>query len=188
MWHPYVKHIISWTDGYSYILGSCTADDMKKSDSFSIRIDKNDFFDKEGTIINEGKFLVTAVHEYGHALTLNAGQIEVSEITDTSHYNEISLYKEDSYMKAFYDKFYADGKQRDFYEYPEDYVSNYAGTAGMFEDIAECFMQFVIGGKPEGESLAADKIKFFYSYPEMVELRNYIRCNFGYPTEINHNK
>lgn len=185
---PYVKHIISWTDGYSYILGSCTADDMKKSDSFSIRIDKNDFFDKEGTIINEGKFLVTAVHEYGHALTLNAGQIEVSEITDTSHYNEISLYKEDSYMKAFYDKFYADGKQRDFYEYPEDYVSNYAGTAGMFEDIAECFMQFVIGSKPEGESLAAEKIKFFYSYPEMVELRNYIRCNFGYPTEINHNK
>lgn len=72
---PYVKQIISWTDGYSYLLGSCTADDPKISDVFSVRIDCYDFFDSEGNILDTGKMLATMVHEYGHALTLNAGQL-----------------------------------------------------------------------------------------------------------------
>ena len=177
---PYVKQIISWTDGYSYVLGSCTADDLTKSDRFSIRIDKNDFFDHDGTMISESKFLATAVHEYGHALTLNESQMNVSLLTETANYNDITLYQENSYMKAFYDKFYADGKQRDFYEYPEDFVNEYAGTSGIFEDIAESFMQFVFSEKQESDSLAAQKINFFYDYSELVTVRDYIRQNFDY--------
>lgn len=177
---PYVKQVISWTDGYSYVLGSCTADDLTKSDSFSIRIDKNDFFNHDGTMISESKFLATAVHEYGHALTLNESQMNVLLLTETANYNDITLYQENSYMKAFYDKFYADGKQRDFYEYPEDFVNEYAGTSGIFEDIAESFMQFVFSEKQEDDSLAAQKINFFYDYSELVTARDYIRQNFDY--------
>ena len=178
---PYVKNIISWTDGYSYVLGSCSADEIQKSDSFSIRMDKNDFFDVDGNLKNEGKFLATGVHEYAHALTLNADQLNApSEMEDTADYNDISLYKEDSYMKAFYDQFYADGKQREFYENPEDYVSDYAGLSSIFEDIAESFMQFVLSDRQDGDSLAAAKINFFYDYPEMTAKRDYIRQNFGY--------
>lgn len=182
---PYITSVISWTDGYSYVLGSCMADDIAKSDSFSIRIDKNDFFNADGTMINESKYLATAIHEYGHALTLNESQMNTDLLTDYADYNDMTLYKDDSYMKAFYDQFYADGKQRDFYENPEDYVSDYAGTAGVFEDIAESFMQFVIGDRQEGDSLAAQKINFFYDYSAMTEARNYIRQNFGYSVEVN---
>ena len=177
---PYMGDVISWTDGYSYVLGSCTADEITESDRFSIRIDKNDFFNSDGTMKDTGKFLATAVHEYGHELTLNKDQMDVSKLTDTADYNDISLYQDSSYMKAFYDAFYADGKARDFYTYPEDYVSEYAGTAGMFEDIAESFMQFVVSEKQTGDTLAAAKVNFFYDYPELMEIRDYIRSNFGY--------
>lgn len=176
----YVKNVISWTDGYSYVLGSCTADDMMKSDSFSVRIDKNDFFNADGSFVDESKFLATAVHEYGHALTLNAGQLQLDSLSETASYADMDIYREDSYMRAFYDAFYAEGKQRDFYEHPEDFVNEYAGTGGVFEDIAECFMQFVIGSRQEGDSLAAQKINFFYGYPEMTAAREHIRASFGY--------
>lgn len=178
---PYVKNIVSWTDGYSYVLGFCTADEVQKSDSFSIRIDKNDFFDADGNFRNVGNFLVTAVHEYAHALTLNADQlVSPADMEDTADYNDISLYKDTSYMKAFYDQFYADDKQREFYDNPEDYVSDYAGLSGIFEDIAESFMQFVLSDRQDGDSLAAAKINFFYDYLEMTSKRDYIRQNFGY--------
>lgn len=179
----YVKNVISWTDGYSYVLGSCTADDISKSDSFSIRMDKFDFFNADGSCKDESKFLATAIHEYGHALTLNDGQLQPEMCGDTMNYSDIAVYQDTSYTKAFYDRFYADGRQRDFYTYPEDYVNEYAGTAGVHEDIAECFMQFVIGERQTGDSFAAQKINFFYDYPEMTQIRAYIRENYGYPME-----
>lgn len=181
----YVKSVVSWTDGYSYVLGSCTADEVAKSDSFTVRIDKFDFFNADGSFRDESKFLATAVHEYGHALTLNEGQLNLELLSDTVSYNDMSIFREDSYLMAFYNRFYAEGKQRDFYAYPEDYVNEYAGTAGAFEDIAECFMQFVIGERQDGDTLAAQKINFFYDYPEMIQARNHIRQNFGYAIEVN---
>lgn len=64
-------------------------------------------------------------------------------------------------------------------------MNEYAGTGGVSEDIAECFMQFVISQRQSGDSLAAQKINFFYDYPEMVEARNSIRQSFGYSVEVN---
>ncbi len=180
---PYIGRLISWTDGYSYILGTCSAQDEMTADSFDIRIDKYDFFDEEGNCLDVYKMLATMVHEYGHALTLNAGQIEVSVLEEGFSYNDISIYKEDSYMKAYYDRFYEGEKCREYAFYPEDYVDEYAGESGIYEDIAETFMVFVTGSEPDEASVAAEKIRFFYEYPELVGIRQYIRDNFGYPEE-----
>lgn len=176
---PYVQHILSWTDGYGYVLGSCTADDVTRSDSFSIRMDKNDFFAADGTALNEEKFVSTLVHEYGHALTLNASQLDLSRMADTVSYRDLSLYREDSLMKAFYDRFYADGRQRDHAAHPEDYVSEYAGTAGIHEDIADTFKHFVLQPRPTGGSIAEQKIAFFYEYASMVAVRSSLRDGLG---------
>ena len=176
----YIKNIASWTDGYSYILGTCSADDMDTLDEFTIRMDRNDFYDKDGNVIDEGKLLATMVHEYGHSIMMNSGQIDVSKLEDFPDYNDISIYKEDAYTKAFYDKFY-NGDERSFSEYPGDYVDDYAGGAQISEDIAESFMVFVTSNKAKGDSIAAKKVNFFYDYPELVKIRDYIRGNFGYP-------
>ncbi len=180
---PYISRLISWTDGYSYILGTCSAQDEMTADSFDIRIDKYDFFDEDGNCPDVYKMLATMVHEYGHALTLNADQIEVSALEEGFSYNDISIYKEDSYMKAYYDRFYEGEKRREYAFYPEDYVDEYAGESGIYEDIAETFMVFVTSSEPDEASVAAEKIRFFYEYPELAEIREYIRDNFGYPEE-----
>lgn len=171
----YVRSVVSWTDGYGYVVGSCLADDMSRSDSFTIRMDRYDFFEDDGTLKKADKFVSTVIHEYAHALTLNESQMNTALMYDTISYQDISLYRADSYMQAFYDRFYAPG-QRLWKEHPEDYVSQYAGTAGIHEDIAESFLHFVTQDRPgEESSLAAQKLLFFYDYPELVEIRDVIR-------------
>ena len=62
----------------------------------------------------------------------------------------------------------------DFYEVHQDqFLSDYAATSPA-EDIAEAWAFFVLSPKPELNSIANEKILFFYEYPELVELRTQI--------------
>lgn len=62
----------------------------------------------------------------------------------------------------------------EFYEVHQDqFVSEYASTSPV-EDIAESWAFFVLSPKPELNSIANEKILFFYEYPELVELRTKI--------------
>jgi hypothetical protein len=65
----------------------------------------------------------------------------------------------------------------DFYEtYEDQFLTEYAATSPM-EDIAESWTFFVLSPKPELNSIANEKILFFYEYPELVELRTQILKN-----------
>ncbi len=81
-------------------------------------------------------------------------------------FNEIEMIADDElYYQAL----------NDFYlKYQNQFVTDYAVT-NPAEDIAESFMMFVVGDKPEGNSIADQKVKFFYKYPELVDIRDYIR-------------
>lgn len=99
-----------------------------------------------------------------------------------------------SYINQFFNKFWADDYYNEFqdvlwaetddeyydnlyafYETREDqFVTEYAGT-NPGEDIAESFTYFVLQDKPTGNSIAEQKILFFYDYPAMVAMRNHIR-------------
>ncbi len=60
---------------------------------------------------------------------------------------------------------------KDFYRmYRDQFLSNYAATSPL-EDIAESWAFFVLSPKPELNSIANEKILFFYEYPELVERR-----------------
>ena len=54
-------------------------------------------------------------------------------------------------------------------------MTDYAAT-NPGEDIAESWTHFVINDKPSGDSIADQKVRFFYDYPELVELRDKIRA------------
>lgn len=72
----------------------------------------------------------------------------------------------------------------EFYEKHEDqFVSDYAVT-NPAEDIAETWTHFVFTPKPEGDTIADQKVLFFYEYPELVNLREEIlsRLCTAYPT------
>ena len=59
----------------------------------------------------------------------------------------------------------------DFYNtYQDQFLTDYAPTSPA-EDIAESWAFFVLSPKPEMNSIANEKILFFYEYPELVQLR-----------------
>jgi hypothetical protein len=98
----------------------------------------------------------------------------------------------DSYVNRFFQRFWPDiydewkliyeeddpdrldTKLTAFYEeYPDQFVTDYAVTDPS-EDIAESFMYFIFTPQPAGETIADQKVLFFYEYPELVALRGEI--------------
>jgi hypothetical protein len=94
-----------------------------------------------------------------------------------------------SYINLFFDRFWKDVYQEwsaidrmeddgrkdikldAFYrKYRDHFVDSYAVTSPV-EDIAETWAFFVLAPRPVGTSEADQKLRFFYGYPELVNLR-----------------
>lgn len=141
----------------------------------------------------------TLIHEYGHVLTLNNRQVpfDLEASLDDAAYEESAnacprfftgegCANGNSYINAFFDQFWADIYD-ELPQDPEDYdaldafyqthqdrfVTDYAAT-NPGEDIAESWTHFVLNDKPSGNSIADQKVQFFYDYPELVTLRDKI--------------
>lgn len=103
--------------------------------------------------------------------------------------------KADSYMNAFYNQFWTgiyaewdeinlidDEDARDealddfYYKYEDQFLTDYSATHPA-EDIAEAFGFFIFATQPDGDTIAEQKILFFYQYPELVQLRQEILAN-----------
>lgn len=193
-----------FTDGYSNTLAAVDQTPQDLSD-WMLEVDIADLKDKDALIF-------TMIHEYAHLLTLNATQVtpdpdtvkdpinlklqrEKAATCDT-YYTGTGCSHEDSYIQAFYTRFWTDiydewaeidelqyGKDDlvpyynalyDFYlTHQDQFVGDYAVTHPA-EDIAESFTHFVFSPKPMGNSIKEQKIAFFYEYPELVELREHI--------------
>lgn len=101
----------------------------------------------------------------------------------------------DSYINSFYNQFWAtiheewnkinlEKDNKDYYDkldafymkYQDQFVTDYAPT-NPEEDIAEAWAFFVLGPKPADNSIADEKVLFFYQYPELVKLRTQILGN-----------
>jgi hypothetical protein len=95
----------------------------------------------------------------------------------------------ESYINAFFERFWIDRYDEwleidaeededrrlelleQFYQdYQDEFVTDYAAT-NPEEDIAEAWTQFVLQPKPAGDTIAEQKLLFFYDYPELVRLR-----------------
>lgn len=68
----------------------------------------------------------------------------------------------DDFVTRFYDK------------YPDRFVSEYAAT-NPGEDIAESFAFFVLQEKPTGDSIAEQKVLFFYEFEPLIQMRTHMR-------------
>ena len=83
-------------------------------------------------------------------------------------WNEINLEEDDDIYYEKLDEFY--------YKYEDQFVTSYAAT-NPEEDIAEAWAFFVFSPQPAGDTLAEEKVLFFYQYPELVKLRANILKN-----------
>ncbi len=140
----------------------------------------------------EKEVVFTLIHEFSHILTLNKAQMqELGEECTTLDLNEWCLNKK-SYLNSFYDTFWKgkfsindesdeDIAEKNYTKNPEAFVSPYAAT-NPTEDIAESFANFVFNKEPQNtqhikNQIKNQKIAFFYTYPELVKIRNDIRKN-----------
>jgi len=86
----------------------------------------------------------------------------------SEEWNQVNLEEDDDAYYEALDAFYA--------KYADQFVTDYAAT-NPEEDIAESWTFFVLSPEPEGNTIADQKILFFYRYPELVELRTEILKN-----------
>ncbi len=134
------------------------------------------------------EFAYVTIHEFGHVLTLSDEQVAVGDDGNCSTYftGEGCSFRE-SYINALYELGWKDIAQEHqniqtfeeseaFYgKYEDRFVTDYAAT-NPGEDAAEVFAVFITqDDKPTGTSIADQKVRLMYNYPELVELRNTIR-------------
>ena len=199
----FLSRFIINTDGEEGSLASIYLDD---SYVWELYIDPADAL-RNGTLFDPQDFTYTLVHEFAHLLTLNESQVDYSVFYEdecsTHLLSEGCLYKEAYFAKYFsefwegdmYDEWYmfVDGESEDnvelFYnDYTDEFVTEYAATDPT-EDIAESFAHFVLLDMPtQAETIAEDKLLFFYDFHELVFMRDTIRQNIEqkYPSFFSH--
>ena len=149
--------------------------------------------------MNQKEQQYTLIHEFGHILTLNNRQVpfDAEAATDDIAYEEAAnacprfftgegCSNANSYINAFFQQFWADiynelpqdpqdydAVDAFYNQYQDRFVTDYAAT-NPGEDIAESWTHFVLNERPTGNSIADQKVQFFYDYPELVTLRDQI--------------
>jgi hypothetical protein len=176
-----LDQFIIFTDGMDNFTGA--VDEGSTPDTWSFQAD---ILDSQ----NFATLSTTLVHEFGHMVTLSSDQIDYGASSCKNYSTSDGCSVENSYINTFFISFWSnnykewkkdaklteDGEVDEdgvyaFYEkYPDQFVSDYAAT-NPSEDMAESWTYFVYSDKPQDDSIASQKILFFYQYPELVELR-----------------
>ena len=170
-----------FTDGTSNVLAYTSpmeADGVTDNTRFSLSIDYYDVYDENGEKRDWSKLTYTILHEYGHVLLEDETQVDLTVGSST---HDPAGFVAGSFRKAFYDAFWAslgDTGVDDYDQNPTRYVSRY-GANYFHEDIADTFAVFVLGGEPQGNTVAEEKLRFFWADPDMTALRTVIRQNLG---------
>lgn len=172
-----------FSDGYSNVLAYTSPlrseDGTTDNTRFSVNIDYYDVYDEDGTPRDWSKLTYTILHEYGHVLLEDETQIDLHVGADT---HDPAGFISGSFRANFYDAFWraidTGTGVNDYEQNPTHYVSRY-GANYFHEDIADTFAVFVLGAKPEGDTIAEQKLLFFWNDADMVTLRQEIRQNLG---------
>ncbi len=117
-----------------------------------------------------------------------------------TYFSSEGCTKPDSYLNQFFQRFwvkiysswqkinaeknsavYNEELAKFYMEHQSDFVTPYAVTSPE-EDIAESWAHFLFGPKPSGDSIANQKLLFFYGFSNLVQLREQIVngiCNYS---------
>ena len=200
---PQLAEFTIFTDGENNTLAAVaqTYDDVELWGLELDYADTQDYYYLSFTLVHEFAHLFTlAPSQVSPSIAIfnnpDDNDIYLDEISACSNYFPgEGCSNTDSYINQFYDQFWFDiydewneinleededlyyEKLDDFYyKYEDQFLTDYAAT-NPAEDIAESFGFFVFSEKPAGNTIAEQKILFFYQYPELIELRTEILNN-----------
>lgn len=129
---------------------------------------------------------VALIHELGHLVSLGPG--EVLPATDPSVRDNCATYFSvegcavaGGVFDRFVDEFWPSAFETDeaagearYATARDSFVTRYAAS-NPGEDLAETFVFFVYRLRPTGPTVAEDKIRLLWEFPELVELREALR-------------
>ncbi len=196
----FVSNYLVFTDGKN---GTLAAVEQTQTDPYAwmIEIDPEDTADMQDftfTLIHEYGHLLTLNSEQvkvDEAVFYNPEDDNAyfdAEDNCTTYFTGEGCANSSSYFYLFYDEYWTDIYNEwldiemieDDYAYydaldefwagrEDEFVTEYAMT-NPGEDIAESWAVFVTHPKPAGNTIAEEKVLFFYQFPELVELRSEI--------------
>ncbi|MGI9648506.1 MAG: hypothetical protein ACR2OI_08310 [Acidimicrobiia bacterium] len=135
---------------------------------------------------------VALIHELGHLASLGPGQI-LPDTDPSVRDNCVTYFSVEgcAIPGGLFDRFVAEfwdlesgwdsgshASEQRFQNDRDSYVTGYAAT-NPGEDIAETFVFFVYRLRPTGPTIAEDKIRLLWEFPDLVELRETLRRNLG---------
>jgi len=196
------QHIVSlrlFTDGIANELGGISPLN-KQNTQWEIDIDTYDFNFKNTHPSHILLYSHTIIHEFGHLLTLNPKQVELTSDfyqDDTKGYLTTEGYAQsNSYLGRFVKQFWQgaplsrwDEIQKHenkikrshllyqlYLNNKDQFLTDYSAQSPE-EDIAESWVFFVLSNKPVEDKIKHQKVLFFYDFPELVQYRQDIRKN-----------
>lgn len=183
------------TDGILAYVEPASADGTQ----WTLGYDPVDSFEDDGSLKNPRQLMATLIHEYMHIVSLNDTQVK--HVSPDVEYIECETGQvilnegcavESAYLTKFIAAFWDEATREEAYQAlieeregdfsyenydrnPSAFVTEYAATNAV-EDIAESFAMFVMRDRKDSpETLAEQKVDFFYSFPELVQLRKHMR-------------
>jgi hypothetical protein len=119
----------------------------------------------------------TLVHELAHKLTLDRADVSTASGRGCDGTRlAIGCVRRGSTLDAWAATFWSGLPEPTTYE-PSRFVTPYAASA-VHEDLAESFLEYVLGGSQRAPAVAA-KLSFFDQHPEFVAARRAVLANLG---------
>jgi len=194
VWETFTR--VATVEFVSEVMSEYRVGDAPRSDTLAYvyQTDDPDYWvlaDNLATSEDESQLIATLVHEYAHILTLGVDEVQPRANSCETLQLDEGCAEGDAVILAFDERFWsgygddapaADNSDADlaweFYlAHEDDFVSDYAAT-NVVEDIAESFMTWVVEDDASGDSVVAEKLRFFEDYPPLVAIRDRIRSEF----------
>lgn len=195
--NKYISSLRLFTDGKDEELGGVTSMNEMNT-KWEMDIDTLDFSFSNKDPLHVKDYTHTIIHEFGHLLTLNSKQIEVTKDTcqdDAKGYLTKEGYAtHKSYLGKFVTLFWngkllkkwdnierVNSEKRKlnllyklYLKNKDQFLTDYAAESPE-EDIAESWTFFVLSDKPVLDKIKHKKVLFFYQFEEFVNYRQAIR-------------
>lgn len=205
----YIKKITLFTDGVDEKTGALASLNVK-NDEWQLSLDVTDVDFESKSKERVFQSIYTYLHEFGHLLTLNNTQIKPTKKRKQEEGEPYLTFEgetlKNSYMNKFVKRFWSGGllnewdviqkkycvtehkkcidKLYDLYkDNYTDFLTDYAAESPE-EDIVESWTAFVLYDKVKNpETVAEQKINFFYQFPKLVKFRKIIKRNIKHYLE-----
>jgi hypothetical protein len=188
-----LTHFIIYTDGKREKTAAVV---WYPDQRWYLYIDILDFGDKRDvttTLVHEQAHILTMNTSQNQPITWDQNftleNFRKKQDACKTFFSGFECFNSESYLNTFYERFWK-GRHEEWIDllfekdkavrrtrvkelyskYPDEFVSEYSATEPE-EDIAESWKVFILESKPVGNTIAGQKVLFFYEYPELVQLR-----------------